>query len=413
MAQSSAYAVGGYVAKAAGAVSITAVSAAVGPSAIASASGFSSCLFVSPSNATPTMYVYDGPDQSHGIGGPNGQAKHVTPAYCSWNGKVYFNGGDVNGITYTNSSRQETWSLDCAAFRAAGGGNTGWTQEYPYDGATAFGASSVQPKYPDTCGFAFDTTRNIFWFTVPYQYVLTGGTKPPLETYNLSSDANFIYEQHMKFDPKEPLGPTRWSISSAAFGPTGLTKAQARWHTSYDPQTDSLYVFDGTNGSLNILRCATETWEHYEPTGLKNPQMSNIAVDLRAGQRKIYVNESFNHGHFYSVSLDSPYTVTDLGPVPGGIQQGPEQLGGDACTLWFWDSLNNVIVYSRDQAYSVHGYVSDVDRILYVYDPATATWEYFPVNMSPDPGANYIWTAKFGCFVPSIGATLFLGWLAP
>lgn len=309
--------------------------------------------------------------------------KHVTAQFHPPSGRLYFNNGDYRGIApYQNQSyNQETWSLDLAVRLASTDPNAGWRLEYPYAG---FGGTTVQPKHPDFCAFAWDASRGVFW-SVPGQWDGYGIETVPGETPGHNSDPNFLSAHVMQFNPSLPM-EQRWKDITADQGPDPLNQ----WMSIYDPVRDRLVRpgYSGGSGSvLNIFDCKTLTW--LPRVGLKN---NALGKDVRLNKaylapdfanRKVYGADTARN-RVMAFSLDT-YAIEDCGPAPGAL------ISNEQFSHLVYDSNHKVL-----QFYNMF------DLTLYVADATVRplVWTVAATNMK----------ARMGVFDPKNDVSLWAGW---
>ncbi len=285
------------------------------------------------------------PDDGKGIFG----GKHVTPAYCPLNGRIYFTGGDYSGPGgFEQSYRQETYSLSIAErFADKANRNTGWRLEYPYCGPSG----SIQPKHPDYVGWAWDTKRNLFWLVPGVMEI--SDINCPGETSRRTSDPGFLLERLMTFDPVT----RKWTDRGSNIGENEDT-----WMSSYDPLTDTLIRmgFSGGSGAIaSVYHIAKNTWTNY--TLGVNAARKEIrlldeyaAIDVKG--RVIYGIDGTS-GRLHRYRIDS-HRIEDLGSVPGGAFRINNK------THIAWDSVNKILSWYDDER-----------RAFHVYHPDTRKWE--------------------------------------
>lgn len=337
-------------------------------------------------------------DSTKGIIGGKHVALTLHPS-----GLVYANGGDFINPKYANSYQQQTWSLDPAAFIAAGGGNAGWRLEYPYDGFNG----AVQPWHPDYTGFPWDDSRGVFWM-VPGLMVVPGlsylAPASAIFSTNPASGAIQVCREVMTFNPTAPMAQ-RWKRPGVrADVPGGEANADDTHDCVYDPVKDVI-VRPGRNGigvCFDILDCKALKWRTVSNPSQTQIQGEPIAVDWK--KRFAYQCDLF--GNLCRWSLDD-YSFSLVAKLPGGVLTTMANY-----TTLIFDSVNRVLLYSRAQLLpGVVGPGNDADGFIHAYpvDDAAPVWQHIPEKTSD--GTQF--THRMACFIPAINATLFFGGRIP
>lgn len=314
--------------------------------------------------------------------GPMGPLKHLTASFNPDNGRIYFVGGDYNGLQFTQQSyRQETWSLSLAERWAnRHDRDAGWRLEYPYCGP----AGQVQPKHPDFVGWTWDSKRKLFWMVPGVMERSPNTANCPGETEGRVSDPGFVFNRVMQFDPQT----RQWRDVSGKVGTFTDT-----WMSVYDPKTDTLIRFGHTGGHgsvVSVYRIAEDRWVEraLSPNAAGRDiriKKEYLAVDHSA--RAIYAIDGVT-GRLHRYGMDSE-RMEDLGPVPGGAHGRENQM------MVVWDTVNRVLLWFREDPRRAHA-----------YHPDTKQWEELPVTA--DPPAAHV-TGRMLAYDPEQNVTLLLG----
>lgn len=270
--------------------------------------------------------------------------KHVRAAVNLRNGRIYFSAGD-----YEHSNYPSTFSYAIAD-------NT-WRLEYPPCGP----AGDVAPWVLDQTTWAYDSKRNLFYWTGGYSWGESNQSAP-----KCPADRSQRVGPALTFDPIA----RRWSRSPFSAQPTG--GSQSTQHSVYDPVTDTvihLAYYGGSNSAV-ILRLDSNRWEtvslpatddgHYINDG-DWVEDNQPAIDVEG--RAVYLVDRGPENRacrLLRYNIDRR-TMTWLGPTP----ECPG--GGENIPLLAWDSINKVLYWltARENLYSV----------IWAYRPATRTWE--------------------------------------
>lgn len=295
----------------------------------------------------------------------SGGMKHITPAYCPDDDRVYFNGGDHSGDSY----RQETFSLSIIErLTNIADRNAGWRIDYPYDG---YGGDSVQPKHPDYCAFTWDETRKCFWFG-PGEMQSSDRHNSPGETSARANDKNFIMGEVMQFFPYAP-GPEKWKQVGAGWG----QRPAETWAMTRDPKLDRLLriSWDNTQAWVEVFDCKTARWADLIKTPAIGAWVAKDfhCVDLKrrriyfvfAGYRDQTDTTVLRHSQLWSMNMDDYSDWKNYGQVPN------EDLIVNRETP-VYDPLNDLVFrYSR-------GYSK-----LNAWSPVTTQWEDIQYTTQP------------------------------
>ncbi len=322
-----------------------------------------------------------------GRGIPGRGMKHVTWAFNPRNHRLYATGGDYDGERYQQSYRQETWSLSLAErWTNRADPVAGWRLEYPYCGPQG----RVQPKHPDFVGWMWDDRRRVFWM-MPGTLVPSDDVCPG-ETTAARDDPGFLLNRVMTFDPS-----TRSWADQTPNGYTVGPDATETWMSVYDPVRDEIVRFGfngGTGGVANIVNLSTKRWR-VVPLGVNGLgrdvriNAEYLAPDLNG--RHIYATDGIA-GRLHRWDMDRRI-LSDLGAVPGG------SFGGEGFTYSVWDSINNVLLWYRDDS-----------KTLHVYHPRTRRWRSVSVVTDP-PGLPM--RARSTVFDPAHNVLLLMGGVEP
>ncbi|NDP41124.1 MAG: hypothetical protein GZ089_00140 [Aromatoleum sp.] len=285
--------------------------------------------------------------------------KHVTGAFCPDNGRIYFVGGDYGGQPWVSSYRQETWSLDVAERMAnPRNPNAGWRLEYPYAG---FGGNSVQPKHPDYVGWQWDAMLHRFWMIPGVMDITTDN--PPNETPARASDANFVHDEVMWFDPFAPP-PRRWSRAGVD---AGIAYTDS-WFSWLDPVKRTISRI-GLGPKMQVLDIATSPPSWRVPVNLPDNSRGRkpsiwkdyVAIDLSG--RCVYTIDPID-ALFIRIDMDSG-AFSERAPPPGPLET-PRAA-----------NHTHIVFNSRHR---VVEYLNLNDGRLYVYQPSENRWRVAAVD---------------------------------
>lgn len=347
-------------------------------------------VFAVPINIPLKQWIaLETPDPGKGVTygySPTSSMKHVAAAHNPINGRIYFEGGDYfNPGVGSQSYQQTTYSLSIAdRFSNLSNRNAGWRLEYPACGP----AGNIQPKHPDTVGWAWDSKRNVFWM-VPgvMEFYGPGNTDCPGESNAFGSDPGFIYNHFMTFNP----ATQQWTDRSSNIG----NRAYQSWAAEYDSVNDTIIRFgsdDFGNPVVGVYDIVKDKWTNY-PLNLNaagNPifiYTESSAIDL--DKRLVYAIDG-NSGRLHSFHLDS-HNISDLGPVPGGTNPA-----ASGFTHIAWDSINKVLMWPKIGS-----------GPLNIYHPDTKTWEANIPTTTNIPGLNA--KGRLAVFDPYQNVLIFYG----
>ncbi|MBI1892595.1 MAG: hypothetical protein HYS14_00550 [Candidatus Rokubacteria bacterium] len=274
-------------------------------------------------------------------------SKHMRLVHNPVNGRLYLLGGDYSGLEGYDSGRNEVYSYSVAVDT--------WALEYPYCGPPG----SVQPSHPDEVGWAWDSTRNIFWMTPGYMSAAVDDPCPQ----------NLVLNKIMTFDPASRT----WAAPNRTANGFGAIKFAV-----YDSQTDSIIRFT-TNGSGPVAQhydIATDTYHEYvfglDPYDevMRQALFGEEYYAIDAPGRVIWLIEPVQ-GRLYRYWIDQRQlefvaNTPVTNPVPPG--------GADDYWPWdsampIWDSVNRVLLWPRIRDFST------ANITLYIFHPDTGQWE--------------------------------------
>lgn len=294
--------------------------------------------------------------------------KHVTPAFCPLNNRVYFTGGDYIGTSY----RQETWSFDVAErLRNPNDPAAGWRLEYPYCGPKG----APQPKGPDFVGWTWDPHRNVFWM-VPGEMQPHGnyalrcpGERPDFYGDDVSDEGPHLLFRHiMTFDP----ATRTWADYDSNINGHGSDT----WYSVYDPVSDTL-IRPSPNYTMGIYDIKAKKWTNY-PLGTnangRSPEIFKVHYATDYGKRRIFMVDPGN-GRLHRWNMDS-HKLGDLGPIPKGPLSGPPGFVIADKGYAVWDSNSKVLIHYR---YGNQG--------VFVYHPDENPPRWEPGDFAMAPGA--------------------------
>ncbi len=274
--------------------------------------------------------------------------KHMRLAHNPVNGRIYFLGGDYSGPMGYDSGRNEVYSYSIA--------DDTWRQEHPYCGPSG----SVQPSHPDEVGWAWDSSRKIFWMVPGYMSGVVGDPCPQ----------NLVIGKIMTFDPMTKA----WTVPKRTLTGTG----EAYKFASYDPVTDQIirFAFGGQGFTAQHYDIKTDTYTTVVPVRTTN---SVDVTDTRVNEeyhaidvegRVIYVIEPVQGKLFaYHLETKSLEFLVDTPVKNPRIEDANKEPWPWDCAMPIWDSVNKVLLWPHIRDFSTA-------RItLYIYDPYTKIWE--------------------------------------
>jgi hypothetical protein len=270
---------------------------------------------------------------------PFGSIKHTRMILNPLNDRLYVSSGDwggpctgaqCNGVAPLTSYRNEQWSYGVA--------DDSWVRETDY-----CQYPNPQPQRPDYNGFAWDSSRHIFWMHGGYQDI-----DNPTYCNLRNTQRNVI----MWFDPGTKLwaGPNgRTSMTTiSGINPGLVTYAQ------YDAVKDTLMwlAFDGSRSCLLRYQIASDTW-----VKTRFNSTDSVANDARLGESfsawdalthtlYVVIDQSGQHPgvhRLYKVAVDTinsnPSGSLTWETIPSNIRvlHDHERI--------VWDSINNVLLY--------------------------------------------------------------------
>lgn len=326
---------------------------------------------------------------SPGVGPSSPESKHMTWAYNPNDQRLYHIGGDFDsgdGATRPQSYRQDQYSLSLVERWAdKANRNAGWRLEYPYCGPDG----GVQPKSPDFVGWVWDSLRKVFWF-VPGTSVIPVAAVCGDRTVSTSSDAKYLFNHLMTYDPSQTVLTKRWTD----YGQDTTPWRAEKWMSVYDPVNDNIIRF-GSNEAVDIYDIQSGTWESFKLAhGLPRTVRifgEMLAVDLES--RFIYAIDWYA-ARLMRWNMDTR-KLDDLGAVP----DGPLSAQGNAYLVW--DSNNKVLMFFH----------LDTKR-FHVYHPNTNQWETPAINTvdyNGNPIALKPDVAHSMVFDPNANVVAFLG----
>ena len=280
---------------------------------------------------------------------PGGTCKHMRLRHNPLDGRIYVLGGDwtTPGIG-TQNGNMEMWSYSVL--------NNDWRQEQPY----CRPGGGVQAMHPDEVGWAWDSTRNVFWMIPGFQFNNTSFCPPT---------ATLSYQKVMTFDPATKT----WTDTGIPFPEIPISVYhEYNKFAQYDAPSDTLIQLVGNNGAqVAILNIQRSTWTLLDfsnqfPVG----RMGESYSALDPVNRVIYGFSPLEPAMYkYDIAAQS---LTTVASPPAGSASGTD------LPMPVWDSANNIVLLPH---------INDFDgkvTALYVYHPDTNSWETRGITQPPE-----------------------------
>lgn len=303
--------------------------------------------------------------------------KHIRLAHNPVDGRIYFLGGDYVGtpIVDSESGRNEIYAYSIAQDK--------WTLEHPYCAASG----EVQAGRPDEVGWAYDTSRNMFWMAPGYMWGVS----------NACSSIQ-IKGELMSYDPftKKWADPPRRNLCST-LGVCG----EATKFAQYDPVTDTIIQFYGCYGdSVATYDIKSDTWNSKRIGS--NLCFGGEYTAIDSAGRVIYVIDPLA-SKLYRYKIDTQI-LEFLSNAPAGASYDT--------AMPIWDSINKVLLYPQIRDHN--GIIT-----MYIYHPDTNIWEKDPMIQPEgllvrgntavfDPGQNALIVSGGIDFSGTLGANPYL-----
>jgi Divergent InlB B-repeat domain len=299
----------------------------------------------------------------------DGDAKHVRLVYRSVDGKVYSQGGDFSTPWYQDSENNMGWSYDPAS--------DAWALYTD----RCHAAGQVTPGRTDQGAFIYDSRRDRLW----WQFGIGTATDGALCTGSAGGQNGSTYQatglMYYSFTDHQ------WHTATKTTGTRGLLYA------FYDSTADEM-IGVGSGGScgaaIHRINLATFAATVRDFCNAPSPAFSggtgyNAALQVVHEQpawdnvnRKLYiVAPHIYYRNHNPVRTDLKLWVYDGAAGTTKQLAAPPSLPGSYVvnTIWSaWDSTNNVLLFPYANA------ACGVYQALYVYKPATNTWEIKPIT---------------------------------
>lgn len=299
--------------------------------------------------------------------------KHMRFAHYPGDGKIYQLGGDFNGAPYSVNYRNDMYAYDIATDT--------FTKVQDYCRSD----NGVQPGGPDQVGWAWDSTREVFWMTPGWlgdNGSACGGY--PGSFFPSSTNPATM----MTYDP----AADRWTAETNR--DSGQVGSNTRGAVQHDPVTDSLIRF--SPDCAQVYDIQANRWS--EPACLNITEVLGAqytAFDPES--RVVYVIGSVSDRLYaYDIDARTLNVVSEFGrsgnpPLVDGTW------GGEDLAHIVWDPINRRLLYVQFQ--NNYGLGSPCQEPppsamacppmqFHAYDPASDSWEVNiqqRTSFDPDP----------------------------
>jgi len=269
--------------------------------------------------------------------------------FDSKRGKLITAGGDyaINGDS--NNGNQPVWAIDLAK-------GTTWEKLM---GLCPVGGGLI-PSRPDNTTWAYDSKRDMALMIPGFFFGTQGATSGCSGVTETNSAVLFN------------LSTNKWQLPSFAPPSDGYGGDTGSLFGLYDPVSDAAYRLRGSEGTMEVLHLATNTWEKIQLASAYSGDYHSDQSVIDVAGKSIYV-----------VNRRGPsiirYSIPDKKIVDSvTLPNWSAPLGLDHETFMVFDPINRVVLYPNTQDYD------GVVRRLYVYkvDTRVLSVEAVPAGVS-------------------------------